>query len=158
MNSDIKYNIFIICYSWSSLTYQIRRLWLLVSYNLLCVVETSLFIITKINTMNSSVTQWWSESCEMMIRLFLWTALLCTASSEWWYPTPSPYTNDSIMSGHFRYKRVPGDAKVWEEYMKVWGVKMPEQNQIDDQGRGKNVSYGAYNDDSKFKFLENENI
>ena len=73
----------------------------------------------------------------MTMRLFLWTALLCTASCESWYPTPSPYTNDSIMAGHFRYKRVPGDAKVWEEYMKVWGVQMPEENQIADQGRDK---------------------
>ena len=43
------------------------------------------------------------------------------------------------MSGNFKYKRVPGDTKVWEEYMKVWGVKMPEENQIDDQG----TPYGA---------------
>ena len=71
----------------------------------------------------------------MMILLLLFTALLSTASSDWWYPTPSPYTNNNIMSGHFQYKRVQGDAKVWEEYMKVWGVQMPEENQIDDQGR-----------------------
>ena len=71
----------------------------------------------------------------MMILLLLLTALLSTVTSDWWYPTPSPYTNDNIMSGNFKYKRVPGDAKVWEEYMKVWGVKMPEENQIDDQGR-----------------------
>ena len=71
----------------------------------------------------------------MIIHLFLSTALLSTVSCDGWYPTPSPYTNNTIMSGHFRYKRVPGDAKVWEEYMKVWGVQMPEENQIDDQGR-----------------------
>ena len=74
-----------------------------------------------------------------MIRLFLCSAWLSTATSDWWYPTPSPYTHDNIMSGNFKYKRVPGDAKVWEEYMKVWGVKMPEENQIDDQGKGENV-------------------
>ena len=85
-----------------------------------------------------------------MIRLFLCTALLSTATCDW-YPTPSPYTTDNIMSGSFKYKRVPGDAKVWEEYMKVWGVKMPEENQIDDQGGKENVSFQLM----KFKFLEN---
>ena len=75
-----------------------------------------------------------------MIRLFLCSALLSTATCDSWYPTPSPYTQDNIMSGNFKYKRVPGDAKVWEEYMKVWGVKMPEENQIDDQGKRENVS------------------
>ena len=43
----------------------------------------------------------------MIIRLFLSTALLSTVFCDGWYHTPSPYTNNNIMSGHFKYTTLP---------------------------------------------------
>ena len=71
----------------------------------------------------------------MLLRLFLCTCLLITGSGQSYYPTPSPflYSLTSIMSGSFKYEPEPGDNKVWEEYMKVWGVETTEN-------QGKNIS------------------
>ena len=65
--------------------------------------------------------------------IFLLVVQFIEGFGQSYYPTPPPSTDDvrpsltnSIMSGSFQYKPDTGDSQVWMEYMKVWGVSLPE--------------------------------